>query len=115
MLKVSPVRTTLGRLLSLAWSLSPDFVAKLKEIEGFVKRSLGDTHSLLTCDVQQAKSEPTKHRTEITHTPEGQTYRVSGDWDLLAHVRMVPGARIELATPAFSGRRSTNELPRHFF
>ena len=26
---------------------------------------------------------------------------------------MVPGARIELATPAFSGRRSTNELPRH--
>src|SRR6267142_936616 len=27
---------------------------------------------------------------------------------------MVPGARIELATPAFSGRRSTNELPRHW-
>src|SRR5262249_16111017 len=26
---------------------------------------------------------------------------------------MVPGARIELATPAFSGRRSTSELPRH--
>ena len=25
---------------------------------------------------------------------------------------MVPGARIELATPAFSGRRSTTELPR---
>lgn len=28
-------------------------------------------------------------------------------------VWMVPGARIELATPAFSGRRSTTELPRH--
>jgi hypothetical protein len=27
---------------------------------------------------------------------------------------MVPGARIELATPAFSGRRSTTELPRLF-
>ena len=27
---------------------------------------------------------------------------------------MVPGARIELATPAFSGRRSTSELPRHW-
>jgi hypothetical protein len=26
---------------------------------------------------------------------------------------LVPGARIELATPAFSGRRSTGELPRH--
>jgi hypothetical protein len=31
-----------------------------------------------------------------------------------ADVRVVPGARIELATPAFSGRRSTNELPRLF-
>ena len=58
----------------------------------------------------------------------------SGMWDLLGSVRiacnshkseenkgddlsvarMVPGARIELATPAFSGRRSTNELPRHY-
>ena len=28
---------------------------------------------------------------------------------------MVPGARIELATPAFSGRRSTNELPRRSY
>jgi hypothetical protein len=27
---------------------------------------------------------------------------------------VVPGARIELATPAFSGRRSTTELPRLF-
>jgi hypothetical protein len=26
---------------------------------------------------------------------------------------MVPRARIELATPAFSGPRSTSELPRH--
>jgi hypothetical protein len=31
---------------------------------------------------------------------------IDGEW-------MVPGARIELATPAFSGRRSTSELPRH--
>src|SRR5205823_2237704 len=28
--------------------------------------------------------------------------------------RVVPGARIELATPAFSGRRSTTELPRQW-
>ena len=28
--------------------------------------------------------------------------------------KLVPGARIELATPAFSGRRYTNELPRRF-
>jgi hypothetical protein len=31
----------------------------------------------------------------------------------LAETIMEPGARIELATPAFSGRRSTTELPRH--
>ena len=26
---------------------------------------------------------------------------------------MVPGGRVELPTPAFSGPRSTGELPRH--
>ena len=31
----------------------------------------------------------------------------------LREQNLVPGARIELATPAFSGRRSTTELPRH--
>lgn len=35
--------------------------------------------------------------------------------DAQAHcvVRMVPRGRIELPTPAFSGPRSTDELPRH--
>ena len=42
----------------------------------------------------------------------------TGTWDWLgvlgrAATMVVPGARIELATPAFSGRRSTTELPRH--
>ena len=31
----------------------------------------------------------------------------------LTSFALVPGARIELATPASSGQRSTNELPRH--
>ncbi len=57
--------------------------AKLKEIEEFVIRRLGDIHSLLTGDVQRAKSELAKHCTEITLTPEGQTYEISGDWNLL--------------------------------
>lgn len=38
---------------------------------------------LLTGDVQRAKSELAKDCTEITVTPEGQTYQISGDWDLL--------------------------------
>jgi hypothetical protein len=29
-------------------------------------------------------------------------------------LEMVPGGRVELPTPAFSGPRSTGELPRHF-
>ena len=57
--------------------------AKLKEIEDFVMRRLGDIHSLLTGDVQRAKSELAKHCTEITLTPEGRSYKISGDWNLL--------------------------------
>ena len=51
---------------------------------------------------------------KIILTPDGRAYVASGSWNLLGGVAvtMVPGARIELATPAFSGRRSTNELPR---
>jgi hypothetical protein len=44
------------------------------------------------------------------------SFRANNQIDLAKmrlHAWMVPGARIELATPAFSGRRSTSELPRH--
>ena len=44
---------------------------------------LGDLHSLLTGNIQRAKSELTKHCTEITLTPEAQTYRVSVDWNFV--------------------------------
>jgi hypothetical protein len=37
----------------------------------------------------------------------------TGDAILLV-VAVVPGGRVELPTPAFSGPRSTGELPRHF-
>ena len=57
--------------------------AKLKEIEDRVKRRLGDLQGLLNGDVQRAKSELAKHCTEITLTPEGQSYQISGDWNLL--------------------------------
>jgi site-specific DNA recombinase len=57
--------------------------AKLKEIEDFVMRRLVDIHGLLTGDVQRAKSELAKHCSGITLTPQGQTYQISGDWNLL--------------------------------
>ena len=52
-------------------------------------------------DLEQAKSIKFAFRQKIT-----------GDHNLLGGLLVVPGARIELATPAFSERRSTNELPR---
>ena len=45
------------------------------------------------------------------------TLVASGEWNLcwavIPAIRMVPGGRVELPTPAFSGPRSTGELPRH--
>jgi hypothetical protein len=71
---------------------------------------------MLTGEPRIARAEIAKHVQKMALTPEGRVYIVSGTWDLLGGVAvtMVPGARIELATPAFSGRRSTNELPRLF-
>jgi hypothetical protein len=88
--------------------------ARLREIEEFVQKRLQDIRGLLLADVARAKADLSKHCTAITLTPEGSTFRVTGGTGIYsADVRMVPGARIELATPAFSGRRSTSELPRH--
>ena len=65
-----------------------------------------------------AREEIAKHVQKITLKPVLRTYVATGIWDWLgvlggAATMVVPGARIELATPAFSGRRSTTELPRH--
>ena len=57
--------------------------AKLQDIERFVMQRLGEIHQLLTGDIPRAKSELAKHCTEITLTPEGRTYQISGDWNLL--------------------------------
>ena len=42
----------------------------------------------------------------------GRSSETPGDAILLAET-VVPGGRVELPTPAFSGPRSTGELPRH--
>jgi hypothetical protein len=77
--------------------------AKLQDIERFVMKRLGDIHGLLTGDVPRAKSELAKHCTEITLTPEGRTYRISGDWNLL-------GGRSDGA----GGGNWIERLPVHF-
>ena len=57
--------------------------ARFREIEEFVQKRLQDIRGLLMADVPRAKSELSKHCTAITLTPEGSTFRIAGDWNLL--------------------------------
>ena len=61
--------------------------ARLKEIETFVLNGLRDSQQRLTGEVPRAKAELAKHCTEITLTPEGKSYRLSGEWNLVGDVR----------------------------
>ena len=57
--------------------------ARFREIEEFVQKRLQDIRGLLFADVPRAKVELSKHCTAITLTPEGSTFRIAGDWNLL--------------------------------
>jgi hypothetical protein len=56
--------------------------ARLQEIEEFVQKRLQDVRGLLFADVARAKAELSKHCTAITLTPEGASFRITGDWNL---------------------------------
>jgi hypothetical protein len=87
---------------------------RLRSIRSFVVSRMQDLRAILNSDFAHVRAELAKHIEKITLTPSGETYIASGTWNFVGvAVSMVPGARIELATPAFSGRRSTSELPRH--
>jgi hypothetical protein len=107
---------------------------RLRDTRQFVEARLQDLHSMFGGEPRLVRAAIAQHVPKITLKPKGEIYIASGVWDWLgstwiacnshkkhetsgdsrnAAVRMVPGARIELATPAFSGRRSTSELPRH--
>jgi hypothetical protein len=88
---------------------------RFRDTRRFVETRLQDLQSMFDGEPRLVRAEIARHVQKITLKPVGKGYIASGVWDWLGGVavRMVPGARIELATPAFSGRRSTNELPRH--
>jgi site-specific DNA recombinase len=91
---------------------------QMRDTRRFVECRLRNLSALLDGEPQIAREEIAKHVGKITLKPMLRTYIATGVWDWLgvlgdAAAMVVPGARIELATPAFSGRRSTNELPRH--
>jgi hypothetical protein len=66
---------------------SPGIDARLKEIEAFVLSGLRGIQGRLAGEVARAKAELAKHCMEITLTPEGNSYKLSGEWDLLGDVR----------------------------
>jgi hypothetical protein len=116
--KLSDLERELDAATEKIHSLRPDNLAlNLCDARKFVERRLTDLRRLLNSDARGARAAISKHVQKITLTPAGRSYIVSGERDLLGEnsgaAMMVPGARIELATPAFSGRRSTGELPRH--
>ena len=99
----------------IAYSEPRSVRLQFRDTRRFVESRLEHLQSMLTGEPRIARAEIAQHVERITLTPEGRMYIASGTWNLLGSVAvtMVPGARIELATPAFSGRRSTTELPRH--
>jgi site-specific DNA recombinase len=88
---------------------------QMRDTRQFVESRLSDLSALWDGEPRLAREGIAKHVQKITLKPMHRTYVASGNWDWLGSVAnyVVPGARIELATPAFSGRRSTSELPRH--
>ena len=90
----------------------------MRDTRKFVDARLKDLSALWDGDPRIAREEIAKHVQKIRLKPMLRAYVATGTWDWLgelggAAAMVVPGARIELATPAFSGRRSTSELPRH--
>jgi hypothetical protein len=92
--------------------------SQIRDTRRFVESRLEDLSALWDGEPRIAREEIAKHVGKITLKPMLRMYIATGVWDWLgvlgtAAAMVVPGARIELATPAFSGRRSTTELPRH--
>ena len=93
---------------------------QIRDLRKRVAADLGDLRRLLSTRDNAAamRMELAKHVKEIMIRPGQEAGQINyeGKWNLLGGdcaVGSVPRARIGLATPAFSGPRSTGELPRH--
>jgi site-specific DNA recombinase len=76
-------------------SQSGSVQAQLKNIRLFVVTRLTNLPNLLNADALTARSEMAKHVQTITLHPDGETYKVSGTWDLLGDARMVASSERE--------------------
>jgi hypothetical protein len=57
--------------------------ARLQEIEAFVQKRLRDIRGMLLGEVPRAKADLPKHWIPIALRPEGPTFRIAGDGNLL--------------------------------
>ena len=89
--------------------------SKIATLRETALNRIRDLRQYLNADPATARAYLTKHVEKIVMDPDGGMYVASGSWNLLGdlYAGMVPGGRVELPTPAFSGPRSTGELPRH--
>ena len=91
----------------------------LTDLRNYVASSISDLRGLHLSAGQKAKSTLAHHIKELTLTPQKEdgvwVYQVRGEWQLLPGkervIWMVARDGIEPPTPAFSGPRSTTELP----
>jgi hypothetical protein len=60
-----------------------------RALRAFVASRLADLRGLLNADAVAAKAELLKHVREIRLYPDGKTYRVAGEWDLLGAANTV--------------------------
>jgi site-specific DNA recombinase len=93
---------------------------QIRDLRKRVTADLGDLRALLSTrdNAPAMRMVLARHVKEIVMLPgpEAGEIKYKGEWNLLGDdcaEGSVPRARIGLATPAFSGPRSTGELPRH--
>ena len=116
MLEVKKRESEISTILDCIVSNEPESVrSKIENLRVKVLSKIRDLRTYLNGDVATARVYLTKHVAKIIMDPDEGIFVASGSWNLLGdtYAGNVPGGRVELPTPAFSGPRSTGELPRH--
>ena len=83
-------------------------LARLDRLQDLLQQptAVHEARALLAEQIGKFKLERVSEGSQMSFTASGEMNFFEEE---ALHAWMVPGARIELATPAFSGRRSTNE------
>jgi len=106
---LEPGPESLAERLENLRAIAMEHLAKLRKLVSHPE-SIEQTRAVLAEHFGTFKLEPVNEQGKSRYRAHGS---IDFFGDRAVRERVVPGARIELATPAFSGRRSTNELPRH--